>query len=310
MRWTCGLAVLLFTGLTASAALAPAATTVKLLLPVQSARAGESFVAALELVSTEGWHTYWRNGGDSGAPTTVDWRLPAGITAGDLQWPAPERFADADLVTFVYHDTTLLPVPFTVAPGTAPGPVEATATVNWLECKESCIPRKAEIRATFTVGDTTQPSPAAARIREARDKIPSPLSAGSATAAWDGPAAGDERTLLITWTPGVGAESGTPDFYPLSYEDFQIGTATERLNSNGSAVVLRKKVLKYDGEWPSQVAGLLVKIEGGKRPTAAFGAALDISSAAPRRLPGPGPAAQARAPDPPRWRRRPRPSCP
>ena len=29
------------------------------------------------------WHTYWKNPGDSGLPTTLQWQLPAGVTAGD-----------------------------------------------------------------------------------------------------------------------------------------------------------------------------------------------------------------------------------
>ncbi|MGE3310927.1 MAG: protein-disulfide reductase DsbD family protein [Limisphaerales bacterium] len=287
MHWYRGLAVFLVASLAASAAQPPAATRVQLLLPVQTVRAGETFVAALELQSKDGWHTYWRNGGDSGAPTTVDWRLPDGVAAGDLQWPPPERFADAGLVTYVYHDTTLLPVPITIAPGTAPGPIEATATVHWLECKESCIPRKAEVRATFTIGDTTQPSSTASRIREARDLIPTPLPEGSATAAWDGPPAGDERTLVITWEAGSGAGSAVPDFFPLSSESFQIATATERLAAAGPTVVLRKKVLKFDGEWPNQVAGLLVKAEDGKRPSVALDAVLNIAASAAAAPPAP-----------------------
>jgi len=256
----------------------PAATSVRILLPVQTVKAGDAFVAGIQLDSKPGWHTYWLNGGDSGAPTTLDWRLPAGITASDIQWPTPERYADQDLVTYVYHGTQILLVPFKVAPGTPEGPLELSATAKWLECKESCLPQKAEIRTTLTVGPSTTPSPDAARLRDAQAQLPRPLPLESAHAAWDGPATGNERTLLITWTPPAGA--GSPDFFPLADESFQVSTATERLALKPPAVVLRKKVTKFDGDWPRQVAGLLVRTESGKQPALAFATRLDIRETA------------------------------
>lgn len=284
MRWLRWLAALLLFGLPAVAA-PPAATTVRVLLPVETVKAGDTFIAGIQLESKPGWHTYWQNGGDSGAPTTLAWRLPAGVTAGDIQWPAPERFEEKELglVTFVYHGTQILFVPFQVAPGTPNGPIELAATAKWLECKESCLPQKTEIRATLTVGPATQPSPDAARLRAAFEKLPTPLPPNTASASWDGPATGKERILLITWTPPDGA--GAPDFFPAASENFQIATATERLTPNPPAVVLRKKVQRLEGEWPNEVSGLLVRIEPSRVPSVAFLARLAVreptASAAP-----------------------------
>ncbi len=282
MHWLRWFAALFALSLPVIGAMPPAATTVRLILPVQSVKAGDTFIAGIQLESKSGWHTYWLNGGDSGAPTTLDWRLPAGFAAGPIQWPAPERYADKDLVTYVYHGSQLLLVPFQVAPGTPDGTIELSATAKWLECKESCLPQKAEIRATLKVGPTTEPSPEAPRLRDAQAKLPPPLPPGSANASWDSPATGKERTLLITWTPPAGA--GLPDFFPLADDSFQVSTATERLNSQPPAVVLRKKVTKFDGDWPRQVEGLLVRTEPGKQPVIAFATRLEIretASAAP-----------------------------
>src|SRR6202521_1913436 len=46
----------------------------------------------LHLDIAPGWHTYWRNPGDSGLPTEIAWNLPAGFSAGDIVWPVPEHF--------------------------------------------------------------------------------------------------------------------------------------------------------------------------------------------------------------------------
>ena len=50
---------------------------------------GQATTVALRLKMAEGWHTYWQNPGDSGLPTAITWTLPAGVTAGAIQWPAP-----------------------------------------------------------------------------------------------------------------------------------------------------------------------------------------------------------------------------
>ncbi len=54
---------------------------------------GGELTVALRLAIAPGWHTYWRNPGDSGLPTTIAWQLPAGITAGPIEWPAPQSVA-------------------------------------------------------------------------------------------------------------------------------------------------------------------------------------------------------------------------
>src|SRR5258705_11094371 len=38
-----------------------------------------------------GWHTYWVNPGDSGAPPRFAWKLPAGFPTGEIAWHVPVR---------------------------------------------------------------------------------------------------------------------------------------------------------------------------------------------------------------------------
>src|ERR1700675_5207329 len=60
---------------------------------VSAVAPGQSFWVALELSIRDGWHTYWRNPGDSGQATTLKWQLPAGFTAGDIRWATAASFA-------------------------------------------------------------------------------------------------------------------------------------------------------------------------------------------------------------------------
>jgi thiol:disulfide interchange protein DsbD len=104
------------------------------------------------------WHTYWINPGDSGLPTTLNWQLPSGLSAGEIAWPTPKRLPVGPLVNYGYEDKLLLPVPATVAPGFRAGPdgsVLIKLTAQWLVCKDICIPQQ---------GDFTLRLPAQASI--------------------------------------------------------------------------------------------------------------------------------------------------
>ncbi len=63
---------------------------------------------ALRLSMEKGWHTYWRNPGDSGLPTTLEWKLPAGVEAGPIEWPAPHVLPAGPLVNYGYDGEVLL----------------------------------------------------------------------------------------------------------------------------------------------------------------------------------------------------------
>ena len=81
--------------------------------------AGKPLRLGLLIRHAPDWHTYWRNAGDSGLPTTLSWELPAGASAGAIEWPTPKRLPIGPLVNYGYEGTVLLPVPVDVAPGFA-----------------------------------------------------------------------------------------------------------------------------------------------------------------------------------------------
>lgn len=263
--------------LAAAATHAASATSARLILPVESVKPGETFTAGVELQMKPGWHTYWRNGGDSGAPTTIDWSLPEGLKAGEIRWPTPETYEDLGLVTFVHHGTVTLLVPFEVAADAKPGPKTLSAKVKWLECEKQCVPGSGTIQGQLTVGDTSKAAPGAAQLRAAEEKIPKPAPAGTASAIWDGPATGDERALLLRWRNPPA--QGTPDFFPYGGDGFEVVTATERLPGDGNEILLRKKVRKFEGDWPRQLGGLLVTVNAQRQPLSAAEVQVDLQTA-------------------------------
>jgi len=75
--------------------------------------AGTTLWADLHLDIKPGWHIYWRNPGDSGLPTAIDWQLPPGFSAGQILWPVPEHFVQNGIGNYGYAGSTDLLVPIT-----------------------------------------------------------------------------------------------------------------------------------------------------------------------------------------------------
>src|SRR6188472_1340153 len=57
-------------------------------------QAGRPFWVAVHLNIADKWHSYWKNPGEIGLPTSIEWELPLGYTASDIAWPSPQRFAN------------------------------------------------------------------------------------------------------------------------------------------------------------------------------------------------------------------------
>ncbi len=120
--------------------------------------AGKPVWLGLQLTHQPNWHTYWKNPGDSGLPTRLEWQLPAGVTAGEIAWPAPIKIPVGTLVNYGYEGTTLLPVPLTVAPGFNAAQLDVQLTASWLICKEVCIPQEGSFAISIPVKGSTASS--------------------------------------------------------------------------------------------------------------------------------------------------------
>ena len=121
-----------------------------ILLP--GASDGNDNLAGLYFKLESGWHVYWTNAGDSGEPPHVKWTLPDGVTAGPLQFPAPKRLPLGPLMDFGYENEAYFPIALSVAKTVKPGPVVLKAKVDWLVCREVCIPGKAELEVSRRIG--------------------------------------------------------------------------------------------------------------------------------------------------------------
>ena len=116
---------------------------------------GKQVWLGLRLDHQPEWHTYWKNSGDSGLPTVLEWQLPAGITAGDIAWPTPKKIPIGTLANYGYENTILLPVPVTVAPNFTASQLNVKLKAAWLICRKECIPQEGEFALSMPVKSST-----------------------------------------------------------------------------------------------------------------------------------------------------------
>lgn len=202
------------------------------LVPMTSwATPGSTAIVAVRQKIAPGWHTYWRNPGDSGGPTTLDWTLPAGVKAGDIVWPLPRRQRLQSLMNYGYSGEVYLPVPIEVPAAARPGgALRLSAEALFMVCSdEMCVPEELILTLELPVREGVAPlNPVhGAAIRKVVESAP--RSAGIAARARL-----DDGVLTLTASGGPLA-TGTPKtayFYP--FQGGLIDHAAMQIGERGS----------------------------------------------------------------------------
>jgi DsbC/DsbD-like thiol-disulfide interchange protein len=117
------------------------------------------------------WHLYWRNPGDTGLAPKIKWQLPNTISSDEIQWPYPHLITTDSIYNFGYSNSLLLPVSMQTQ-NLNQDKIELAATVEWLVCKDICIPGKAELRKTFNTADSCQNNTHEKLFTEWQKRIP------------------------------------------------------------------------------------------------------------------------------------------
>ncbi|MFC5371899.1 protein-disulfide reductase DsbD family protein [Brevundimonas faecalis] len=185
------------------------------LVPMSAwAAPGSTAVVAVRQKIKPGWHTYWRNQGDSGGPTTLEWSLPAGIKAGDILWPLPERQRLQSLMNYGYSDVVFLPVPIEVPASARPGEVlSLRATARFFVCSdEMCVPEDLNLALNLPVRDGAAPlDPRYGQaIQDTVAAAPRPAGIVARAALADG-----RLTLTASGGPLANARPRWAYFYPF-----------------------------------------------------------------------------------------------
>lgn len=146
---------------------------VKVISPYKQVKPEQKFHLALAFDMQEGWHIYWRNGGEVGYPVHLTNLQHKGARLGELAWPSPEVYPEGSgLVSYIYKDRALLLLPVTVQ-GQVGQTLTWAGTVKWLECQEACIPQQKEVKIEIPIAAQAQGQPEQQeRIAKWRQKMP------------------------------------------------------------------------------------------------------------------------------------------
>jgi thiol:disulfide interchange protein/DsbC/DsbD-like thiol-disulfide interchange protein len=270
--------------------------TAELITETTSLQTGKPFDIALHLHMDPNWHTYWTNPGDAGLATTIKWTLPAGLTAGPIQWPTPELHAMGPLTTYGYGgDVYLLTTitPDASADSKLPSHIEIKAHASWLVCQEECIPGKADLSESLMYEPDASSAPESARVtffQAARARLPLPNTAWKLSASY----ATDHVSLRFDHGSNP-PPSGHLIFFPeqpnvLATGHPELAPDSAATDANTAAFTTG---LIQNGEKPDHLSGVLVS----DQPL--IGNAKSISLASFPVAPGTATASQPAAPTPP-----------
>jgi thiol:disulfide interchange protein/DsbC/DsbD-like thiol-disulfide interchange protein len=230
--------------------------TVELLGLHDSIQPGGNDLVGLHFTLDKGWHIYWINAGDSGEPPSIKWKLPAGITAGAIQFPAPRRLPLGPLMDFGYEDEVLFPITLSAdstlkVPSTAP----LAAHVNWLVCREVCIPGKADLVLPLQVAAQQGPTNSArqALFDRFHSLLPQPLPS-SAKAVFGTTPGG--FALALTGHPTT-----TAQFFPLDQSQIENAAPQPVQSVNGGVQISLKRDVNFRDQL-AQLNGVVLLGDG------------------------------------------------
>jgi len=230
----------------------------RLIPEFNSITAGQPLTFAITQHHAAGWHTYWKNPGDSGETTSIKWTVPTGFSSGDILYPAPERQATGPLMNFGFgNDVTLLTtldVPKNITGDT----VHLAAKISWLVCSDICVPEIKEFAIDLPVNqnNTAQTPTNPDLFASARAAIPEQKP-------WQGSIEEQDQSILFKFmmdTDEAKDLSGATDFFffpedwgillnasaqDISVSDNQIIIKAERDTRPLSELTTLKGVLTY-----------------------------------------------------------------
>jgi DsbC/DsbD-like thiol-disulfide interchange protein len=136
-------------------------------------RSGAVLLGGIAFQIQPGWHTYWRNPGDSGVPPRFDFTKSENIEAVTILWPAPTKFADGAGGTSIGYQKQVV-LPLRIVAKNTDKPVTLRADINYAVCEKLCIPVEAKAELAFTSVASTEDT----ALFAALDAVPKPANVG------------------------------------------------------------------------------------------------------------------------------------
>jgi thiol:disulfide interchange protein DsbD len=177
-----------------------------------------------------------------------------------MQFPAPKRLPLGPLMDFGYEDEVLFPLHLQVAKTVKPGPAVLHAKVDWLVCREVCIPGKAELEVSRKILAiepivAVETAPDAEIWKRLANSLPSPLPANFKAVFQ--PTKEGFRLAVET-----GQRESTAVFFPAD-QDILDNPAPQKLTPTAKGLIMDLKKDANLAVNPAQLNGVL-ELSGGR----------------------------------------------
>lgn len=223
---------------------------------------GQTLRVGVLLEMADGWHTYWQYTGDSGTPTTIDWNLPDGFSAGEIEWPLPTKFLEpGDLEVYGYKNQVLLLTEIEVPETLDDSEITLEAHAEWLVCEKICIHGYETMQLTLPVAESATPDHEELFARfEA--KLPLPFREGEAPfeVQWER----EDSTLRLS-LEGLPADAENLEFFPIPADGEIIGHPSVVQFEPGEDAVSMVEIPVRSGEMDELTGVVAFDIPGDDR---------------------------------------------
>jgi thiol:disulfide interchange protein len=107
----------------------------------------------LQLDIDSGWHAYWENPGDVGAPPKLHIGSSIDLQESDMIYPIPERIESSPYDSYGFENEALFYKTIQFNPT---GKTSAQLTINaeWLICREICVPCSKTFKLDLPIGNS------------------------------------------------------------------------------------------------------------------------------------------------------------
>ncbi|MCH2457097.1 MAG: thioredoxin family protein [Henriciella sp.] len=236
---------------------------VELISERETAIPGETVWFGLSFEMDDEWHIYWKNAGDAGIPPRAYWDDQTTMDAeaiGEIDWPLPELLpvVEGEIMDYGYSGEIVLPFPVQI-PESATGPVRLGGEIDYLICKDICIPESVDLAVTLDVGPQQVPDREnGARIADALGDVPVQFS-GETSLTADG-----ESWILSAAGGELVGVSGETRFFPDGHEIVHATPQPVKFGEQGVAIELTP----VRAGMPEALTGLIRVAVDGAKPVA------------------------------------------
>lgn len=244
--------------------------TVDLVAESDTPAAGSEVTIAFVAKPKSGWHGYWKNPGDAGLDTRLDWTLPQGVTPSELRYPVPTRLMIAGIMNYIYKGSytqfATLKIPAGLAPGTQ---LPIAVRADYLICTdEICVPETENLTLNLIVGDGSITPERRAQFDQWRRRLPKPLGSEATFQVTDG-------TLRIAIPFPASVDLWKDAYFFAQTPDAVTYSAPQSITRDGDTLILS---VKAGSKVPDRLDGILAT---GERDGFALSAVPGTVAAAP-----------------------------